>query len=328
MEWQRFLDDNHIPWVGKGPNTKRGEISIQCPYCGDDDPSHHLGISLTTAHWGCLRDRTHRGVNPARLVAALTGCSQERAKAIVRSYDQADPETLDDALAALEGTTAAPKPGKRHAEPLRLPDDFMPIRNNSLTGKFYRYLSDRGFDDVDGLSRTYQLHCAMTGKQKDRIIIPLHQDGELIGWTGRALINPVNAPRYLTSGPETKKAVFNEDRLRRAKGRILFVVEGPFDAIKLDWYGMLVDARACCTFGTTFSLDQVSIITELSRNFERTVTLFDPEAVGPGFDIADWLARIRAVQGRVPDEVEDPGAMNPKQIVQMVAAIVKEHRLG
>src|SRR5258706_108308 len=102
MDWRRFLEENNITFVDRGPNTKRGEVSIQCPMCGQDDPSEHLGINLQTGKWGCHRDANHRGKASRTLIKAILGCSSQQAGLIVKQYSHSDPDTLEAALFTLD----------------------------------------------------------------------------------------------------------------------------------------------------------------------------------------------------------------------------------
>lgn len=318
MDWVTLLDDHHIPYVTRGPNTKKGEVSVRCPYCGEDDPSEHLGINLTTENWGCHRNAEHRGHSPSRLIAALLGCSSAQAKLIARQYDAPDPETLDQALAALQGTSEPPKAAKRHSAELAFPDDFRQIKGKGVTARFWHYLAGRGFDDVADLCFQYDLKCALTGDYKDRVIIPFYQKRKLIGWTGRALQNPVNAPRYLSSSETVKQCVFNEDVLMDG-GKLLFVVEGPFDALKLDYYGEPSGARATCVFGTSMTIDQLSTLSRLRRRFKKVIILFDTDALGPALSAVDWLYAPNVMVGQLPEGVKDPGELNYEEVEQLIS---------
>ena len=318
MDWVALLEDHHIPYVTRGPNTKKGEVSVKCPWCGEDDPSEHLGVNLTAENWGCHRNAEHRGRGPSYLIAALLGCSSQQAKLIARQYSKADPSTLDEALAVLTGTSEAPKAVKGHSS-LALPADFKHIKPKGSTARFWNYLMLRGFDDVADLAFQYDLKCAVTGDYKDRIIIPFYQRRELIGWTGRALQNPVIAPRYLSSSEAVKQCVFNEDVLMDG-GRLLFVVEGPFDALKLDYYGEPSGARATCVFGTSMSIDQLSILSKLRRRFKKVIILFDTDAVGPSFSAVDWLHASNVSVGQLPDGVKDPGELSPDDVENLIKA--------
>jgi hypothetical protein len=309
MDWVRLLDDSNIEHVSRGPNTKRGEISVRCPFCGEDDPSHHLGINLEADKWGCLRNAEHRGNNPDRLVAALLGCNMPRARIIIKQYNKADPSDLDHVLEALGEEIPAAK-----AEPEVYPL-VRQIRYRGATQRFWNYLKHRGFgDDVRELVWRYGLQACLTGRFKDRIIIPFRRNGKVIAWTGRAIADPVNAPRYLSSGA-VKSTVFNEDVLIRG-GHLLFIVEGPFDALKLDYYAGN-RARATCTFGTVLSLDQIAILRQGLKNFSRVVLLFDRDAFGQAFAAMDWLMAPNVVVGSLPPGAEDPGGLSPQQIITL-----------
>ena len=317
MDWIQLFDDNQIDYVTRGPNTKRGEASVQCPWCGDDDPSHHLGISLTTENWGCHRSAEHRGKNPVRLVSALLGCTYNRAKLVVLQYSKADPDSLTDIIEAFEPTQLAPTP---QTQPVKLPTELRAIVNRGLTAKFWRYLAQRGFDDVESLIQQYQLSCALTGRYKDRVIVPFYDHKKLIGWTGRAIINPKEAPRYLSSGAAVKETIFNVEQVRRG-GDVLIVVEGPFDALKLDFYGRSLGVLSTCVFGTSLTLSQICLINEAARKFNHTYILFDPEAIDASFSAGDWLIGPRITVTQLPSGVEDPGAASKEQVHQFVRSL-------
>src|SRR5882672_5668088 len=338
MNWLEFLNSQGIDFVTRSSNTKKGEVSVRCPWCGDDDPSMHLGISLTAENWGCHRNPMHRGHAPHRLIAALLGCSGAQARLIVRQFSQSDPDDLDSALEILASpehtgtglaepqpalsSQASPSPTQPHyTTPQKLPEEFRTIRQRGVTLRFWDYLFYRGFgDDTDQLTDMYQLRCAVTGRWKDRVIIPFYDAaGTLIGWTGRAIQEPVNAPRYLSSGEEVKTTVFNEHKLQSG-GDLLFMVEGPFDALKMDFYGRPLGARATCVFGVSMTIDQISIMSTLRRRFKKVVILFDHDAIEPAFYAADWLQASNVVIGQLPDGVKDPGSMSKQAIAKLVVA--------
>lgn len=329
MDWIALFDNNSVDYVTRGPNTKRGEVSIRCPYCGEDDPSHHLGVSLTAERWGCHRSADHRGRSPARLIAAVLGCTFQQAKNIEKQYSRPDPDNLASALEAL-GVTETPPIIKK--QPLTLPDQFryISLGGTRSTSRFWQYIADRGFhgNDPGRVCSRYRLRCAVTGRYKDRIIFPFYHDKELVGWTGRAISNPQNAPRYLSSGPEIKETVFNYDSLRwGGRNQILVIAEGPFDALKLDYYGHHdgdADMRATCIFGTSMTLDQIWILNKLSRNYKHTYVLLDPDAIEASFAAKDWLTQRNISVAQVPDGIEDPGAMTPKEVFDFAKQLHEE----
>jgi len=307
VDWIDLLQAYGIEFVTKGPNTRRGELSCKCPWCGEDDPSQHLGISLTKDAWGCHRNLEHRGKSPLKLISALLGCSYSQARLVAAQYGAANPGAFD-TLAPLNTTSDSPKP----VMALSMPAEFRAIRQND---RFWQYLSGRGFPDVAKLISDYCLKCAVTGRFKDRVIIPLYQNEKLIGWTGRAIQKTILAPRYLSSGEEVKRTIFNEDRI---EGDLLFITEGPFDAIKLDYFGQPLGVRATCIFGTSMSIEQASIIANLK--FRRKAVLLDAGAAEQAWFILDWIPN--AVLGSIPDGIKDPGEMAEDQIYDLIEAYI------
>lgn len=306
MRWEEFFTDNHIEWVSRGPNTKRGEVSIRCPWCGDDDPSQHLGVSLLTENWGCLRNPTHRGHTAQRLIAALLGCSKQQARLTERQYSAADPDTLDAVIKALEVTPDL----LRSVAPEPLPD-FREIKAFGTTQRFYDYLQKRGYMNVPFITKLYDLSCCTTGPFKDRIIFPFHHGGELLAWSGRSIGNPKDAPRYLSS-KLVKTTIFNFDVLKKAEADILFITEGPFDAMKMDYFGNTHGARATCCSGTQITMSQFALLNTLRKNFRKVILLFDADAIESAANAVDWIQG--SLWMGVPDGRKDPGEMNEHEI--------------
>jgi hypothetical protein len=310
MNWLDFLADNHIPYVTAGPNTKRGEVSIKCPWCGEDDPSEHLGIQLEGRAWGCHRNPAHRGKSKTYLIQGILGVSKAQAKLVLRQYDASDPETLDQVLLAL-GEQPQPQPPRNT---LVMPPDFRLLKDKGSSIKACNYLYKRGFDDPVRLGRTYDLRYCSTGRWKDRIIVPVYQSGRLVAWTGRALTNPTHAPRYLTTSSAIKSAIFNEDTIYLG-GRILFITEGPIDAMKMDYYSPDY-VRATCVFGTSITVDQIYILRRASERYRRVILLLDPDAFGVALNTLEWLPGAK--MGCLPPGVDDPGALDKQEVPQVV----------
>jgi len=317
MNWTEFLSDNHIHYVTAGPNTKRGEVSIKCPWCGADDPSEHLGINLTSDHWGCLRNYKHRGKSISYLIRGLLGCSKAQAKFIAEQYDKADPENLEQALEALDEKTE-PTP-EQLAGPLVLPPEFRLLTENGSGLRFYNYVRNRGFNRPDKVAHIYGIRYCTTGRWKDRIILPVKQRGKLVAWTGRSIAKSATAPRYLSTGNAIKTAIFNEDEIYLG-GKILFVTEGPFDAIKIDYFGYKYGGHATCVFGTSITIDQISILKQVSKKYKKVVLLLDPDAIETSFDVLEWLPNL--IMGNLPEGVEDPGALSASQVVDLVKSML------
>lgn len=322
MDWLRFLEENNIHFVSRGPNTKRGEVSVHCPLCGEEDPSEHLGINLQTGKWGCLRDDSHRGKSPRTLIKAILSCSGQQAWLIVKQYSHSDPDTLEAALAVLETDAkgADEDLAKQAARQKLGPEfnDFSRIKVRGVTSRFFRYLANRGYENPQDIIDRYDLRCAVTGKYKDRIIIPIRHNDELLGWTSRALIGkPIDAPRYLASSEDVKSTVFNYDKLKGGGDRLV-IVEGPFDAIKVDSFvpRRPQDVKATCTFGTSLTIGQLALLRVLVKKFDETWVLFDQGAEGPARNVADWTG---ARMAHLPSYVDDPGELDDHALTELAS---------
>jgi hypothetical protein len=315
MDWPSFLTTHNIDYITAGPNTRKGEISIRCPWCGDDDPSEHLSISLSKDAFGCWRNTKHAGYKPTRLIAALLGCSFSHAQNIVQQYSAPDAGAFDDAMAMLQATAKPPQ--RPNALVGGLPSAFRQIKPAGLTGRFWHYLLQRGFDDVLALITEYKLLCCQTGRWKDRIILPLYQKQSLIGWTGRAIQPTTKAPRYLSSSEAIKHTIFNEDHLTDG-GKTLYITEGPFDALKIDFYGKKFGSQATCLFGVNPTISQIAILHTILSSFEKVVILFDAEAFEAALSLHDSLSVKNVTIGSLPTGVKDPGELCPPQVEQFL----------
>lgn len=327
MDWESFFTDHGIDYVTRGPNVKKDNINIACPFCGDD-PSHHMGVSLNGRGFGCWRAANHGGKKPHNLIRALLGCSFNQAKLIAQQYSAADPENLDEALASLEAGDEPDKQPDKHVKLKFLPE-FKHIDDRSGTRRFFSYLENRGFKGQgDAVCQLYNLRCATTGQFKDRIIVPIYMNKKLVSWTSRAIGTSIDAPRYLALSEEQGglvnvfHSIWNWDELKHG-GDLLIIVEGPFDALKVDFYGIEQNTCATCTFGTSMSEEQAMLIAEASRRFERAVLLYDAGATEAIFRARELLGHTKVECGFLPDNIEDPGAMSKKQVRDFIQQYLK-----
>ena len=321
MDWQSLLDDNFIPYVTAGKNTATGEISVNCPFCLGSDPSFHLGINLTNGVWACWRDQQHRGRAPIKLISALLGVGSTQAGLILQAYQNSAIDEFDSfQTAAIHTgpyrpiamqTFATRSPPKRtipHIVPW--PDEFEPLRSY-----FSDYLFRRGIDT--SIADYYCLTCCRVGRWKQRIIIPVFDKNfKLLGWQGRAIVDPKKAPRYLTSHEQVKRTVFNLQNISKG-GEILYICEGPMDAMKLDYLGK-PRIRATCSFGVTVTMEQIQLLSDLCSKFSKVVLQFDTDSSGVigGFNLSDWLPNISF--GNLPEGHKDTDHLDKAQLLRFL----------
>ncbi len=317
MDWVSLFEDNFIPYVTSGKNTGKNEISVKCPWCGEDDPSQHLSVNLISGFWGCWRNREHRGRAPTRLVGALLGVAPTQANLIIQGYTRVNLDEFDNIqtspiqtgppqpLATQSFATRSP-PNRTVPHIVTWPDDFEPLRSY-----FWDYLFKRGIDN--SIADYYCLACCRVGRWKQRIIIPIFDKNfKLLGWQGRAIVNPKKAPRYLTSHEQVKRTVFNLQNISKG-GDVLYIYEGPFDCMRIDYYGK-PRIRATCSFGVTVTMEQIQILSELCSKFSRVIVNFDNDSPGVigGFNLSDWLPNVSF--SNFPEGHKDLDKMSPEQI--------------
>lgn len=320
FDWRAFCTEHNVPFVTSGPNTARGHVSIRCPFCGDGDPSQHMGLSLdrNDPAWGCFRNSAHRGRNPRRLVQRLLGISFAEAWRKVEQQqgataDSAELERSTQALIAL-----ADRQEHRAENCPPWPTEFKPvIPGRGYAGQFITYLErERGFIGHAGeVSERYGLHYALTGDYAWRLIFPIHEaDGRLLGWTGRD-IRPKAWLRYRSSAPLPQRALYNAHLAARSEGDTLVVVEGPVDAIKVDYFGAPFGVAAVATLGTALPAERRAALASFCRRFERVALLFDEETLTEVLGLVPELAEAsgRDVLLWRPG-AKDPGAMGEDAI--------------
>jgi hypothetical protein len=341
FDWLSFVEKNRISYETR-KNVARNHIAIHCPFCGGADPSAHMGLSLDVRNpvWGCLRDNRHRGRNPVWLVQRILNCGMARASEIVTGNQSTYGDTMAEEV---KRATIIPNSNVRKAnfltpkmtvtecwqvtrqiddEPgeLTMPREIKPISGNGYSGIFLDYLKGRGFNDPWPAVDYGDLHYAVTGKFGYRLVIPVKLGGRIVSYTGRDITGRSDL-RYKTlsndeSAMDVKSCLGFEDRVA-AGGEVLFLTEGPIDALKMNVY-LQPDCGATCFFGMP-ERSQVSKVLMYAQRWRLIVVLLDPEAAMQR--LALWyalqLGSIQARQVRLPRGVADPGALTAWQVREL-----------
>ncbi len=117
----------------------------------------------------------------------------------------------------------------------------------------------------------------------------------------------------MTSSSEVKNTIFNEDEL--VGGETLFITEGPFDALKIDYYGY-PKIRATCLYGVNPTMAQIGILRQVIKNYARVGILFDHEAQEQAMALRDYLPSKVGIAS-LPKGVDDPGNLSQGQILNL-----------
>ncbi len=324
FDWIGFLKQQGVGFISSGKNVQRGHINVRCPFCGPADPHFHMGIRLEDGAWACWRNEDHRSRNVARLIVALTGMAWDEAIELV---DEATPFERTSLRELSERLRNKPKP-KSLLKVFNPPKHFLPIVDEGRRARFVDYLVERKFSvpTIPQLCADYSLRCSFTDDTEHRVIFPFIKGKHWYGYTARSIFKNART-RYL-SFPDSravKQLVFNHNAMLEG-GRALIVVEGPVDALKLDFYGKALGVRAIATLGTTATDEQAGILLHnllrYGRRWDQVFRLLDPGALAQSLTLGAKLAALRTQTLFVPAGVEDPGAMRRLDVLQFCREVV------
>jgi hypothetical protein len=317
MEWVRFLQSHGIEYRTRGPNVRKGEINICCPVCGGADTGFHLGINLTGKGWACWRNRAHSGKSNTRLVQTLLHCSIDTARGITGEGAPMPTEYAQSVMTMNAVQVAAPVRRR-----LKMPPEFLSFDDRLPSSRpFVKYLRERGFTRIESLSRDYGLRYASRGAYKGRVVFPVTFGGHLCTWTARTLYPSVGLRyRTLTQDPEKAKLEGSQpalgpigdyllwyDDLMTADADTICIVEGPFDALKVNVLGTRHGVVATCFFTSQPTVRQIDLMRDLLPRFRRRVLLPDRNAEVMAMKTSQ---RIRALEVKIkmlPKQIDDPG---------------------
>lgn len=318
FDWKTFLARNRV----EHRQASRYQLEVQCPFCGQSDPSKHMSINTQGRGWRCFRNPTHSGRSRAKLIQGLLHCSWDEARALAgyEATPSVPEENLAAQLADMLGMEA-PESARPAPQYLSLPKSFRPLNSTSvLADPFWNYLYGRGFssDEIAWLADHYDLQYATSGYWRYRIVVPVHdQRQRLMTWTARSIL-PDAEVRYLTlsATSEPPHLAPPGDLLLGLPllwscndPRVLVICEGPFDAMRLSVAGARYGVYATCLFGLNVSEAQLSLLLELSQRFRRMRLLLDDDAQLVLLRILQPLSVLRVTSARLPEGVDDPGAM-------------------
>jgi len=336
INWRRVLEDNGIPYIERGKNVKKGELNIACPFCGSSDPSQHLGLNQEHGWWACWRNDNHRGRSPVRLLVKLLNVSYFKAREITGlGTDYVDPDGFDAVVSRLKGETSSNRQSVNAVEAF-YSHQFFPLWldcNKYTVQKFHSYLINvRGFDagDVEELSYSYLLHGCLSEEFTSRLIIPYIHKHTLTQWTGRAIGDA--SLRYRDgsveeTGTTTSDLLYNFDV---GSGYALVVVEGPMDAIKLDFYGRDWGVRSVALSTSSISEDQIYMLEELAPRFNKVLVMRDNKESGFGLvDSMRLKSKLQSIPScaiiEPPYSYKDAAEVPPKLLTRWARVIAQDY---
>ena len=246
----KYADDYGIEYTTHAGNlSKSWLLSLDCPFCGNHNGKHHLGIPASGAYGYCWRCS---GKSLYQITRALTPS--------VNYYT-----LLETYSGWIDDRALLKKKKVTHVE--SVPFEFDPL------GKVARkYLEKRGFD-ADFLQDKYKMRDGgQIGDFRYRVVVPIIYEGAVVAYQGRSY-NSMVEPKYRFL-PEEKCAMnpkhifFNLDN---ARGDHVICVEGVFDAIKLAGEDC---KNVIASLGISTTEEQVQL---LAKRFKKVSICNDPE---------------------------------------------------
>lgn len=253
----------------------RGYIATYCPNCNYDNRIlRQLWVKENEEenriYWGCWRCE-EKG-NDVDLIMYLENLPYFQAKQKAEQFRTdilLDPEKdYEDLMQYIENSK---KPDANRKIKLINPENYIPegvypIGNNK---RVLKYLRSRGFGRFEIIE--WKLHFATYGRYKNRIMIPVIENGIIITWQGRDISGKAEIPYLSVSEQEAnvniKNVILNLDKAESP----LIIVEGFMDAMTIG------SKNAICIMGKGITDRQKELIR--IKDPEEIIIILDGDAV-------------------------------------------------
>lgn len=288
---RKLFQDYNIPHADKGSNLSHGWVSTDCPYCGST--KGHFAINPYNKQANCWRCGGHHLSHALTIILCV---SDSQIYSIMREYDN--------------DNTIIEKP----VEPSNEVDY---VKLGVMCKKQHAdYLYSRGFDAVEIINK-YKLRGTVTMYGwENRLVIPIFYKGKEVCYQTRS-INPDEELRYKGCS-RAKSIIHYKDMLYPVLDTDwVVVVEGIFDMWRLG-------KNSVCTFGTTLSLRQITLLS----NYKRVLFAFDPSddnAQARAIKYCNMLQMMGCKARRLQIETErnDPGEFTQDEVSEFWGIIEK-----
>jgi hypothetical protein len=200
--------------------------------------------------------------------------------------------------------------------------DLDQFNDITINDKYWNYLLSRKFDPdtLANLISYFRLKGGV-GDWNNRLIIPFIINGAPVSWTGRAInksfLRYKDLKKDLSIFPP-KQIVFNQDV---DDGRILCILEGQFDVMKIDFYGKKFGIRAVGLNTKTLSSKQELALLELKQKFIKTFLILDNDSFSTEIESITLASKLEIEHLTVPFGYKDFGEMPVGRVLKFCSTL-------
>lgn len=214
----KYLNDRGIVYKKKGKNIGGDWIGIEtCPYSNCQAGGYHFAINSKTLAVNCWLCGGHSIKN--------TLFQWEK------NYNKVN-QVFDKYNLDIDKVIFKEEKKIYHSQNYKLPIDF----TDKFTEPYKLYLKNRNFDFLE-LRKKYNILCGGdTGRGRYRIIFPVYENGKIVNWIGRTILQDKSIMPYMFEKDENNPLVLRKELLYGlddSNGDTIILVEGIFDALRL-----------------------------------------------------------------------------------------------
>lgn len=296
IDWLETVIDDHIQYTG---NNR--EVHFNCVVCGE--VRHRMYVNLESGLVYC--HNCGYKSNIIGLIQYVEGVSFSKARELFKDVkgNFMLPENVSKDLVGNMFSDDLRKDLLKRAIPL--PEEYTPLdpkNTNIVTKRAIKYLNSRKITNKQIVD--HKMGFCMSGEYKNRVIIPITENGELRFWVARAISPDVKMKEKSPSDADYQisksEVIFNID-IAAKKYHTCVVCEGIFDAMSYGSIGVSLLGKSLYQEQLNILLDYREILTE------GIYVSLDWDAKDKATEIAERLSEYFNVKIiNIPKEDDDP----------------------
>ena len=296
VDWLETVIDDRIQHTG---NNR--EVHFNCVVCGES--RHRMYVNLESGLVYC--HNCGYKTNIIGLIQYVEGISFSRASAIFKDVkgNLMLPENISKDLVSNMFAEDLRKDLSKRAIPL--PKEYAPLnpqKTNIMTRRAIKYLNSRKITNKQIVD--HKMGFCMSGEYKNRVIIPITENGELRFWVARAISPDVKMKEKSPSDADYQisksEVIFNIDRAAK-KYHAAVISEGIFDSLSWGDIGISLLGKSLYQEQLNILLDYRGLLTD------GLYIALDWDARDKATEMAEKLSEYFDVKMiNIPKEDDDP----------------------